>query len=286
MLRELAPKSSPHPSSALKFPLKLCDVIWSQFFFLCAEVSIEIMWCNMEPILLLCGQDKSITILASTYIVFSLSDLIKQAFLHTLRIYLRTQKLNFLFFSLSDLITQAFVHPLTIYMKTQKLNFLLVVYLNMGSEVALAAVCTNFNLVLGLICYFDFIYRVRTRNPGKCHQKNDSKGEDHFWVCLFPAVHLWTWNECWYEIMIIFGGLLLHPKATVAATGTLIQTTTLLYILPSSLSVGVSARVGKAWLSMIVNIACAVVMSFIAVFFSLRWRCITHGYNFHERWTD
>jgi hypothetical protein len=39
-------------------------------------------------------------------------------------------------------------------------------------------------------------------------------------------------------------------------------------------------------LSMIVNIACAVVMSFIAVFFSLRWRCITHGYNFHERWTD
>ena len=134
----------------------------------------------MEPILLLCGQDKRITILASTYIVFSLSDLIKQAFLHTLRIYLRTQKLNFLFFSLSDLITQAFVHPLTIYMKTQKLNFLLVVYLNMGSEVALAAVCTNFNMVLGLICYFDFIYRVRTRNPGKCHQKNDSKGEDHF----------------------------------------------------------------------------------------------------------
>jgi MATE family multidrug resistance protein len=56
----------------------------------------------------------------------------------------------------------------------------------------------------------------------------------------------------------------------VAAMGTLIQITTLLYILPSSLSMGVSARVGKAWLSMIVKIACAVVMSFIAIFFSLR----------------
>jgi MATE family multidrug resistance protein len=48
--RSNTPKNSPHP--------------------------IGILWCNMEPILLLCGQDKSITSLASTYIVFSLPDLI------------------------------------------------------------------------------------------------------------------------------------------------------------------------------------------------------------------
>jgi hypothetical protein len=43
---------------------------------LCVAVPIGILWCNMEPILLLCSQDKSITSLESTYIVFSLPHLI------------------------------------------------------------------------------------------------------------------------------------------------------------------------------------------------------------------
>jgi MATE family multidrug resistance protein len=47
--------------------------------------------------------------------------------------------------------------------------------------------------------------------------------------------------------MIILCELLLdpNPKAIVAAMGTLIQTTSLLYISPSSLSLGVSTRVGN-----------------------------------------
>jgi MATE family multidrug resistance protein len=43
---------------------------------ICATVPIGLLWCNMKPILLLCGQDKNITSLASTYIVFSLPDLV------------------------------------------------------------------------------------------------------------------------------------------------------------------------------------------------------------------
>ena len=47
--------------------------------------------------------------------------------------------------------------------------------------------------------------------------------------------------------MIILFELLLDPirKAIVAAVGTLIQNTSLLYISPSSLSLGVSMRVGN-----------------------------------------
>jgi MATE family multidrug resistance protein len=47
--------------------------------------------------------------------------------------------------------------------------------------------------------------------------------------------------------MIILCELLLdpNPKATVAAMGTLIQNTSLLYISPSSLILGVSMRVGN-----------------------------------------
>ena len=61
---------------------------------LCVAVPIGIMWCNMEPILLLCGQDKSIISLENSYIVCSLPYLITQVFLHHLRIYLRTQNIT------------------------------------------------------------------------------------------------------------------------------------------------------------------------------------------------
>jgi hypothetical protein len=105
-----------------QFPLELCDVIWSQFFY-CAA------W------------EKNITSLASTYIVFSLPDLITQAFLHPLRIYLRTQTLHRSYHGVQQLL---FFHV--------PLNFLLVLYVNMGFRgVSLAAVCTNFNMVLALI---------------------------------------------------------------------------------------------------------------------------------------
>lgn len=45
--------------------------------------------------------------------------------------------------------------------------------------------------------------------------------------------------------MILLCGLLLHPQATVASMGILIQTTALIYIFPSSLSFSVSTRVGN-----------------------------------------
>jgi MATE family multidrug resistance protein len=45
--------------------------------------------------------------------------------------------------------------------------------------------------------------------------------------------------------MLILCGLLLDPTETVAVMGILIQTTVFLYILPSSLSLGVSTRVGN-----------------------------------------
>jgi Na+-driven multidrug efflux pump len=103
---------------------------------------------------------------------------------------------------------------------------------------------------------------------------------------------------------------LLNPKATVETMGILIQTTSLLYIFPSSLSLGVSTRVGNelgankpknarlsmivstlslgvstrvgnelgsnkpknAQLSMTVSIVCEVVMSFITILFTVAMR--------------
>lgn len=81
--------------------------------------------------------------------------------------------------------------------------------------------------------------------------------------------------------MILLCGLLLNPKSTVASMGILIQTTSLLYIFPSSISFSVSTRVGnklgaqessKAKLSAIVGLTCSFVLGLSALAFSVMVR--------------
>ena len=81
--------------------------------------------------------------------------------------------------------------------------------------------------------------------------------------------------------MILLCGLLVNPKATVASMGILIQTTSLLYIFPSSLSFSVSTRVGnklgaqkpsKARLSAIVGLSCSFMSGVLALVFALMVR--------------
>lgn len=77
--------------------------------------------------------------------------------------------------------------------------------------------------------------------------------------------------------MIMLCGLLPNPKTTIASMGILIQTTSLVYVFPSSLSLGVSTRVGnelgahrpsKARNSMIVGLACAFGLGLGAMLFT------------------
>lgn len=81
--------------------------------------------------------------------------------------------------------------------------------------------------------------------------------------------------------MILLCGLLLNPRATVASMGILIQTTSLIYIFPSSLSFSVSTRVGnelganqptKAKLAAIVGLSCSFVLGLIALFLTVMVR--------------
>lgn len=86
--------------------------------------------------------------------------------------------------------------------------------------------------------------------------------------------------------MIVLCGLLLNPRATVASMGILIQTTSLIYIFPSSLSFSVSTRVGnelgasqpaKAKLAAIVGLSCSFVIGFSALFFAVSVRNVWAG---------
>ncbi|KAL5215358.1 hypothetical protein ABZP36_004510 [Zizania latifolia] len=200
-----------------------------------AAVPIGGLWVHMRPLLLLCGQDAGIAAVAETYILASLPDLVLQAFLHPVRIYLRTQSIN-LPLTVCAALAIAFHLPI---------NYVLVSVLGLGIKgVALASVLANLNLVLFLLTYI-FFRGVHKRTGGFALSAESFRGWGELISLALPSCVSVCLEWWWYEIMILLCGLLLNPQATVASMGILIQTTSLIYIFPSSLSFGVSTRVSN-----------------------------------------
>ncbi|KQK00755.1 protein DETOXIFICATION 49 [Brachypodium distachyon] len=201
-----------------------------------AAVPIGGLWMHMRPLLLLCGQDVGIAAVAETYILASLPDLLLQAFLHPVRIYLRTQSIN-----LPLTVCAALAIALHL-----PINYVLVSVLGHGIRgVALASVLANLNFLLLLLGYI-LCKGVHRRTGSFFALSADSfRGWGELVSLALPScvgVCLEWW---WYEIMILLCGLLANPQATVASMGILIQTTSLIYIFPSSLGFGVSTRVSN-----------------------------------------
>ncbi|XP_031474866.1 protein DETOXIFICATION 49-like [Nymphaea colorata] len=233
---------------------------------LCACIPISLLWLNMHRILIFLGQQPDIVELAHYYIVYSLPDLFAQALLHPLRVYLRTQ-------TLTMPITYCALAAIALHFPV---NYLLVTVFDMGIRgVALSAAWTNVNIVLCLLCYVCFSKACkssRVRISTECLRDWYSLVSLAIPSCVSVCLEWW-----WYEIMILLCGLLLNPKATVASMGILIQTTSLIYIFPSSLSFGVSTRVGnelganrpdRAKKSMVVGLSCSFVLGFVALCFT------------------
>ncbi|XP_058111330.1 protein DETOXIFICATION 53 [Magnolia sinica] len=202
---------------------------------LLASIPISLLWLNMEPILLWLGQDLTITSTARIYITFSLPDLLGQAHLQPLMIFLRTQ-------SLTTPLTLAATAALILHLP---INYLLVVHLNLGVKgVALASTWTTLNLNLGLL-----VYLVFSKKALKPWDGLTAVGFFRGWCLLLklamPSVVSVCLEWWWYEVMLILCGLLSNPRASVAAMGILIQTTGLIYVFPSSISSGLSTRVGN-----------------------------------------
>uniref|UniRef100_A0A0E0M9X9 Protein DETOXIFICATION n=1 Tax=Oryza punctata TaxID=4537 RepID=A0A0E0M9X9_ORYPU len=205
---------------------------------LAVSVPVAFLWAKMEPLLLLCGQDAAIAAAAQRYILFCLPDLLFLSLLHPLRIYLRVQSINLPLTACAALAVA--VHL--------PINHLLVSVLGLGIEgVALASAWANLNLVLFLLA-FVYVSGVHHDTGGFSLPRKMFKDVDG-WMRLVRLAAESCASVClewwWYEIMILLCGLLVNPKATVASMGILIQTTSLLYIFPSSLSFGVSTRVSN-----------------------------------------
>ncbi|WVZ86785.1 hypothetical protein U9M48_033518 [Paspalum notatum var. saurae] len=202
---------------------------------LAAAVPIGGLWVHMRPLLLLCGQDDGIAAVAETYILASLPDLALQAFIHPVRIYLRMQSVNLP-------LTVCAALAIAIHLP---INYALVTVLGLGIRgVALASVLANLNLLLFLLAYI-FFRGVHRRTGGFALSRDSFRGWGELVSLALPSCVSVCLEWWWYEIMILLCGLLLNPQATVASMGILIQTTSLIYIFPSSLSFGVSTRVSN-----------------------------------------
>ncbi|PIN04234.1 putative membrane protein, predicted efflux pump [Handroanthus impetiginosus] len=233
-------------------------------------IPISFMWLNMKRILLWCNQDEQISSMAQTFIVFAIPDLFFLSLLHPLRIYLRTQGIT---------LPLTYCSSLSVLLHVP-LNFLLVKYFNMGiAGVALAMALTNLNLVI-LLClyiYFSGVYKDSWVPPSQdCLRGWSSLLSLAIPTCISVCLEWW-----WYELMIMLCGLLSNPRATIASMGILIQTTSLVYVFPSSLSLGVSTRVSnelggrrpeRARISMIVSLLCAVALGIGAMVFTTLMR--------------
>ncbi|XAR55032.1 hypothetical protein NMG60_11030405 [Bertholletia excelsa] len=242
----------------------------SVLMLLLTSLPISLLWLNMKTILIFCGQDEGIAAQAQTYIIYSIPDLVAQSFLHPLRIYLRTQSIT---------LPLAWGGALTVILHVP-INYLLVSVHGLGIRgVAMGGVCANFNLVLLLIIYI-VLFRVHEKTwvgvSLECLRGWKSLVSLAVPSCISVCLEWW-----WYEIMILLCGLLTDPRATVASMGILIQTTALIYIFPSSLSFGVSTRVGynlganqpgRAKLAAIVGLSAGFILGILAFCFNVTVR--------------
>ncbi|KAL2534251.1 MATE efflux family protein [Abeliophyllum distichum] len=234
----------------------------SILFLLLSSLPITFLWLNLANILLFLHQDPNITLLAQTYLLFSLPDLLTNSFIHPLRVYLRAQ-------GITQPLTLASLAGMALHLP---FNYFLALRLKLGvSGVAAASALSNLVVLLVLVFY------VSARGlhvlSWKCLTGWTPLIRLAIPSCVSVCLEWW-----WYEIMIVLCGLLVDPEDTVASMGVLIQTTSFLYVFPSSLGFAVSTRVGnelganrpdKARVSAIVSILLAGLMGLSSMTFAI-----------------
>ncbi|KAJ7955131.1 Protein DETOXIFICATION [Quillaja saponaria] len=270
------------------FPFLSLTLQRTIFMLLLASVPICVLWLNLESFMLSLHQDPDVTQIASLYCRFAIPDLIANSLLHPLRIYLRSKGTTWPLMWCTLL--AILLHLPIIIFFTFKLC--------LGVPgIAISAFVTNFNTLLFLLCYMYFFTRVPDDHdhqedlyvPLMSHPlplnstKSSSKLMGKEWVMLIRfaiqsclAVCLEWW---WYEFMTILAGYLYNPQVALATSGIVIQTTSLMYTLPTSLSASVSTRVGnelgagrpeKARLATVVALG----LSFLSSVLGLVWTTI------------
>ncbi|CAK8533920.1 unnamed protein product [Lathyrus sativus] len=236
-------------------------------FLLLCSLPISFLWFEMSRIFHFLQQDDKITQMSQTYLLFLLPDLVTNSFLQPTRIYLRAQSVTYPV-TLASLVG-TFLHL--------PFNFLL--FKRGISGIAIASAASNFSVLIVLVVYvwISGVHIATWSAPSwECFYGWEPLIKLAAPSCVSVCLEWW-----WYEIVIVLCGFLVDPTATVASMGILIQTTSLIYVFPSSLGLAVSTRVGNALganrprnarVSAVIAVFFAAVMGFTAVVFALMMR--------------
>lgn len=253
---------------------------------LLASIPIGFLWVNLESLMLILNQSPDIARVAGLFCRFTLPDLVANSLLHPSRIYLRSKGTTrpLMWCSLLAILVHI---PLTIF---------LAFTLDLGIPgIAISNFATNFNTLIFLLL---FVLYTRTRTITPDEEEIDMKvlltsscpwpislGTSNAslkkeWKqllslaipsCLGVCLEWW-----WYELMTILAGYLPRPRVALATAAIVIQTTSLLYSLPTALSASVSSRVGnelgagRAYRARLATIT-ALGLALVASLFGLLW---------------
>ncbi|KFK26571.1 hypothetical protein AALP_AA8G266100 [Arabis alpina] len=211
---------------------------------LLVSLPISLLWLNLQPLMRILRQQQDIIRVASLYCSLSLPDLLANSFLHPLRIYLRCKGTTWPLMWCT--LVSVFIHlPITAFFTF---------YISLGvAGVAVSSFLSNFISLSLLLCYIYF--QNDKTSSSLCLEtplmisgsRNDSG--DAVWSTLVKfavpsciAVCLEWW---WYEFMTVLAGYLPEPTVALAAAAIVIQTTSLMYTIPTALSAAVSTRVSN-----------------------------------------
>lgn len=212
---------------------------------LLSSIPIGFLWFNLETLMLLLHQNPDIARVAALYCRFAIPDLLANSLLHPLRIFLRTQGTPWPLMWSALLSTLLHV-PITL---------LFAFSLSLGVKgLAISTCLTNF-----ITLFFLLLYAMRstsTVTPATTNHLQtpfillpQSNANAATWRVLIGlsiksclAVCLEWW---WYELMTILAGYLPSATTALATSAIVIQTTSLMYTLPTALSASVSTRVGN-----------------------------------------
>lgn len=233
-----------------------------------ASIPIGILWIYLEPILLWLSQEPEVVHIASLYCRSAIPDLFVNSLLHPLRIYIRSRGTTWPLLWCTLLAT--LLHfPIAIFFTFHQ---------RLGIQgVAISTFIANLNILLLLLGYIKSSHKEKIHLFKSSATPSNKPGSTSLWeewgmllrlavpTCLGVCLEWW-----WYELMTLLSGYLYKPQVALATSAIVIQTTSLMYTLPSALSAAISTRVGnelgagrphKARLATIVAIALAFLSS-------------------------
>ncbi|KAL7104908.1 hypothetical protein ACP275_07G011800 [Erythranthe tilingii] len=206
-----------------------------------ASIPIAMLWIYLGPILLLLHQEPEVVHIASLYCRFAIPDLMTHSLLHPLRIYIRSK--GTIWPMLWCTLAATVLHfPITV---------LFTFHQHLGIQgIAISTFIANLNILLLLLGYLYYVHEEKiplfkllvlpSNARTSLYEEWRTLLQLAIPSCLGVCLEWW-----WYEFMTLLAGYLYKPHVALATSAIVIQTTSLMYTLPSALSASISTRVGN-----------------------------------------